>query len=453
LRGEIELADLDGRDGFQISGERENDLSGGSVSSAGDVNGDGFDDLVIGAIGADVGSYGSGAAYLVFGKAGGFNPNLRLSNLDGANGFRISGEEQGIGISVSGAGDVNGDGFDDIVIGADDADPRGRRSGATYVVFGAAAGFDASLDLSDLDGGNGFQISGEDAEDGSGRSVSAAGDVNGDGFADIIIGASGADPSGEGSDASYVVFGTARGFEAELRLSELDGRNGFQISGEEGDFSGVSVSGAGDVDGDGFDDLLVGATGADPNGTSSGTAYVIYGEATGPVSRTGTAGDDRLAGGSFDRLSGAGGDDRLQGEAGDDLLRGGRGDHRLQGGNGDDRLRGDLGADVLNGGKGADLFVFRSVAESSKDASDAIVDFPGTDLIDLRKVDANPDRDGDQDFTFRDDRGFTGEGGEVTLRRSNGDTIVVADRDGDGRADLRIVLDGGVRLDADDFLL
>ena len=91
-----------------------------------------------------------------------------------------------------------------------------------------------NIELSDLDGTNGFQISGEAADDCSGWSVASAGDVNGDGFDDLIVGAHGADPNGSDSGASYVVFGQAGGFAAEIELSDLDGTNGFQISGEEG---------------------------------------------------------------------------------------------------------------------------------------------------------------------------------------------------------------------------
>ena len=99
-------------------------------------------------------------------------------------------------------------------------------------MFGQAGGFGANLNLSALDGTNGFQISGEAAGDFSGVSVSSAGDVNGDGFDDLIIGALGADPNGDDSGASYVVFGQAGGFAANLNLSDLDGTNGFQITGE-----------------------------------------------------------------------------------------------------------------------------------------------------------------------------------------------------------------------------
>ena len=112
---------------------------------------------------------------------------------------------------MSGAGDVNGDGIADLLIGAVGAAPNGELSGASYVVFGRdtaqTGAFPASLDLSDLDGTNGFRLDGVAAGDRSGRAVSSAGDVNGDGIADLLIGALGAAPNGNLSGASYVVFG------------------------------------------------------------------------------------------------------------------------------------------------------------------------------------------------------------------------------------------------------
>ena len=278
----LDLATLNDTNGFQISGEFAAARFGFTLASAGDVNGDGFDDLIIGAPDASPNGLYSGATYVVFGKAGGFSANLDVSTLNGTNGFQITGEAVGdkSGFSVNSAGDVNGDGFDDLIIGAASADPNGSSSGATYVVFGKASGFSSNLDLAALDGTNGFQINGEAAGDFSGISASSAGDINGDGFDDMIIGAFRADPNGSASGASYVVFGHAGGFSATLELSTLDGTNGFQISGEAAYAqSGFSVASAGDVNGDGFDDLIIGAW---PGmHASPGTSYVVFGQAGG----------------------------------------------------------------------------------------------------------------------------------------------------------------------------
>ncbi len=194
----ISLSSLNGANGFRLNGGAPYDLSGWSVSSAGDVNGDGFGDLIVGAHDADPNGLSSGSSYVVFGRKTGFAASLDLSTLNGTNGFRLDGAAayDFSSWSVSGAGDVNGDGFADLIIGARGADPNGPFSGSSYVVFGRKSGFAASLNISSLNGTNGFRLNGVAVGDFSGRSVSGAGDVNGDGFADLIVGANGADPHG-----------------------------------------------------------------------------------------------------------------------------------------------------------------------------------------------------------------------------------------------------------------
>ena len=335
----VELSALTGANGFRISGAVGGDYAGNAVSSAGDVNGDGFDDLIVGAYNAAGQVSQSGAAYVVFGKASGFASNIDVTSLTGTNGFKLSGEAllDNAGSSVSSAGDMNGDGFADIAIGAPGADTNANTTtGAVYVVFGKAAGFAANLNLSALNGTNGFKISGVAHLDSAGYSVASAGDVNGDGFDDLMIGASG---PGSGAGATYVVFGKASGFAANINLSTLDGTNGFVVNGVAAqDGSGRSVSSAGDMNGDGLADLLIGAPGADPHNPSSGASYVLYGllpDAT--VNRTGTDIGQNLVGGNFaDQLYGLGGNDHLFGHDGNDVLDGGAGNDILDGGAGTD---------------------------------------------------------------------------------------------------------------------
>jgi len=309
-----ELSALDGSNGFAISGANSRDFAGARVAGAGDINGDGFDDIVVGAAGADPdGKANAGAAYVVFGSDQGFPATLSLSALDGSNGFLLKGISQFdlTGIGVARAGDVNGDGIDDVMIGARGANPNDfPDAGQIYVVFGTDQGFPAELELSALDGSNGFVLRGFGEIARFGFAVARAGDVNDDGFDDIIIGAKEADSNGlRNTGQSYVLFGTDQGFPAVLEASMLDGNDGFTINGvNPGDSSGYSVAGAGDINGDGIDDFMIGARNADPNGKiGAGQAYVVFGTNLGfpPTLELST-----LDGSNGFALNGVKGDDR-----------------------------------------------------------------------------------------------------------------------------------------------
>jgi Ca2+-binding RTX toxin-like protein len=268
----FDLNTLDGANGFAVRGIQRYDYAGYAVGSAGDINGDGFADVIIGASR----TYASdpGTSYVIFGKAGGFGPLLTVSQLDGSNGVALDGS----GMSAGGVGDVNDDGVDDLIVGNPEAP-----AGGAFVVFGTMGGFAASLNLSTLNGADGFIVDGIDAGDSCGLSVSG-GDINGDGLGDLIIGAGNADPGGRiDAGESYVVFGRTGGFGAHLNLAGLDGPNGFVIAGiDAGDCSGISVSTAGDVNGDGRDDLIIGASMADPGGRAdAGESYVVFGQTGG----------------------------------------------------------------------------------------------------------------------------------------------------------------------------
>ena len=388
----IELSAVEaGTGGFVINGVSAYDYSGFSVSSAGDVNGDGFDDLIVGAYYDDPNGSYSGASFVVFGKTDGTAVELSAVEL-GTGGFVINGvsEEDYSGISVSSAGDVNGDGFDDLIVGAPLDAPNGFRSGASFVVFGKTDGTAVELSAVEL-GTGGFVINGVSAYDRSGWSVSSAGDVNGDGFDDLIVGARDDDPNGDYSGASFVVFGKTDG--TAVQLSDVEaGTGGFVINGvSENDYAGVSVSSAGDVNGDGFDDLIVGAPQDDPNGSYSGASFVVFGgNFSGAVTKIGTVGDNTLTGSEAN-----------------DVIFAGVGNDTLDGGGGTDRL---------SGGAGADIFTLRNL-----DGTTTVIDFDG----------AEGDRLNVSDFNFANFATFEallsakGPGGHDTRIALDADTVVI----------------------------
>jgi len=459
LPADFDVATLNGENGFRIITAAPE--KAWYVQGAGDINGDGYDDLMVGTSN-DGYPYGYDDIQVIFGRADGFERLFSLNDIDGENGFTLNGPPRtDTNYTIASAGDTNGDGYDDVLIttsynarlllGSADgfaADALVNDVAATIfnptqwgfappagigdingdgfddiavgeaILFGSAEGFSGELTPEMLDGSNGFRLDPD-----VNRSVSAAGDVNGDGIEDFIVGNPNARPHGhiDGGEA-YVVFGRSTGFDATLDLEGLDGTDGFVIRGPTLSGLGVAVSGAGDVNGDGFDDVLV--------QTGYGRAHVIFGRATyhtpgfdvdeldgrNGFEIDGTnpyAGLDDIAGlGDFNGdgfadlafgesqaspggkyLAGtahivfglkpieavtridAAGDQTVRGGLGNDVLISYGGDDHLIGDAGNDSLRSVAGTDILEGGLGDDeYFVFA-------DHSDTIIDTGGLDTI------------------------------------------------------------------------
>jgi len=296
----IDLSSLGTDEGFVIQGENDSDQFGESVALLGDVNGDGIDDIIVGAGGADHGGDYSGRAYVIFGSTSGFGSVdatgrsvIAAAALSETQGFIIQGGERSdLGASVASAGDINGDGLDDLVVGAPFG-PDGSRDGEAFVIYGTGDGFRSSLngsqvlDVAALTPSEGFVLTAGLNSEQFGTSASQIGDINGDGFDDLIVGAPFAGSAWEGR--AYVVFGTDQGFGATVNgrqtmdMADLQSSDGFIVEGANWiDMTGESVSGAGDFNGDGIDDFLIGAPDAEIYGNSGvGAGFVLFGSDNG----------------------------------------------------------------------------------------------------------------------------------------------------------------------------
>lgn len=272
LPAQYDVADSDGK----MIAESSGDDVGWVVSGAGDVNGDGRADIVVGAPDGENGSDDdSGVVYLVLGPVAG---DMNLSGADA----RLVGEASGDNLGASvGAGDVDEDDVPDLVVGAYREDTGGDAAGAAYVVYGPALG-DIPLSAADV------KIVGSAASDYAGKAISSSQDVGGDGSVDMAVGASGA---GEGGEV-YVFHGPVLG---DLDVDDADAT----VSGEaSGDSAGESLA-MGDFNMDGVGDMIIGATG---NG-GGGAAYLVLGPVDGDTSLA-DAEVLKLTGGSSDDVAG-----------------------------------------------------------------------------------------------------------------------------------------------------
>ncbi len=261
---EFDKETIDGVNGFKIPSltPGTNDAFGTEVRFIGDINNDGIEDMAIASGNAIVGENDlSGRAYILFGSTRSFSSPFDLTMLDGANGFVVEGVvyDERRGATLAGVGDINGDGIDDVLIGT-------SNSGAKTILLYGSTDFPALITSNDIDGSNGFLINATGA-----TQVDKLGDVNGDGINDFII----ATPHWSGN--TWIIFGRADNFPSEIDASYLDGTKGFRTGSFPGSRPAYKAGGAGDINGDGYNDILIGnwSSSYDANGEIS---YALFGK-------------------------------------------------------------------------------------------------------------------------------------------------------------------------------
>ncbi|MFC1597903.1 FG-GAP repeat protein, partial [Patescibacteria group bacterium] len=243
-----------------VTGEAAGDLVGGAVAVC-DVNGDGYDDFLAGSPSEDSGGTNAGVAYLVYGQAA----DLTLTDFSSAD-AKFIGEraEDAAGLKL-GCGDINGDGYADVFIGASGEDTVADLAGAIYLLYGGEGNglLLGDTDLSTADA----MFTGESGYDAIPDSL-ATGDVNGDGYDDLVVGAK----SGSTNGSAYLIYGQSALYSQSLNLSSVP-----EFTGETaGDDVGVSLA-TGDFNNDGYDDILIGADRDNTGGSSAGAVYLLNG--------------------------------------------------------------------------------------------------------------------------------------------------------------------------------
>ena len=230
---------------------------GYAVAGAGDVNGDGYDDVIIGAPRYDNGETDEGRVFAYYGSASG----LATSTSWTAESNQASAE---FGHAVAGAGDVNNDGYADVVVGAPSYDNGQTDEGQVFVYYGSSSGLSATAD---------WTAESDQADANFGYDVATVGDVNNDGYDGIIIGAPYYDNGQSDEGRTYVFYGSASGLNATPAWTAESNQANAEF--------GHAVAGAGDVNNDGYADVIVGAPWYDNGQTDEGQVFVYHGSSSG----------------------------------------------------------------------------------------------------------------------------------------------------------------------------